>query len=351
MNNDLFSNSLHADNYVETLAAETAGKYEFKAKDKKQLREWQQKFRQDLIEKLGINEIKKRKIEDLNPVCIDKVELEDHVREEWRITSEPGYQVPFYLLKPLNQDKPLPLVITPHGHGKSGKDTYVGITHNQEEKEKIAEGERDIALQAVRAGYIAIAPDQRGFAATKFKKDIEADRNNSCRTMQMHALLFGRTLIGERVHDITRLIDYAETRSEIDHNQVIITGNSGGGTTSLFAAAVETRIRIAIPSCYFCTFKDSIGAVYHCECNYIPGLLTLGEMYDIAGLIAPRAFLAVAGKQDSIFPLEGVKRAFKKLKKIYKVAGAEDRCELYIGEGGHRYYKKPVWPFVQKWID
>jgi predicted esterase len=188
----------------------------------------------------------------------------------------------------------------------------------------------------------------RGFASLRRQEEIEADQTSSCRTLQMHAMLFGRTLIGERVWDIGRLIDYAETREVIDSKRIIITGNSGGGTVSLFAAACDERISIAVPSSYFCTFEHSIGSIHHCACNYVPGIMAAAEMYDVAGLIAPRPFLAVAGRHDPIFPYEGVKIAFAHLKNVYETAGVAERCQLYIGEGGHRYYKDGVWPFVHQ---
>ncbi|MFW6308605.1 MAG: alpha/beta hydrolase family protein [bacterium] len=343
-------NKLHADNYVQTLAGETEPKYKFSAETREELKKWQENFRAEYRELLGINQIAKRKNKDLNPVCLDQTVLDDHLREEWKITSEPGYQIPFYILKPREQSGPLPLVLTPHGHGKAGKDTYAGIVHNESQRESIENGERDIAVQAVRQGYIAIAPDVRAFGETRLTKDIEEDNTSSCRTMQMHALLFGRTLIGERVWDMSRLIDFARESDDIDTSKIMITGNSGGGTVALHAAAIDTRITMAIPSSYFCTFEDSIGSIRHCECNYIPGVMNLGEMYDIASLIAPRPFLAVAGKNDQIFPIEGVKKAFKQLKKAYEVAGVPEHCELYIGDGGHRYYKERVWPFVDSYL-
>jgi hypothetical protein len=74
----------------------------------------------------------------------------------------------------------------------------------------------------------------------------------------------------------------------------------------------------------------------------------MGEMYDVAGLIAPRPFLAILGKDDPIFPLEHTRFAFEKLQQIYRVAGApEENCQLFIGDGGHRYYKKGAWPFIK----
>lgn len=164
----------------------------------------------------------------------------------------------------------------------------------------------------------------------------------------MQDLLVGRTPIGERVWDMSRLIDWAIETQNVDSHKIAITGNSGGGTISLFAAACDTRITVTVPSCYFNTFRGSIGAMRHCDCNYVPGILRLGEMYDVAGLIAPRAFLAVCGREDPIFPVDQAEYAYKELQKIYTDAGVPEKCRLFIGEGGHRYYKKPVWPFVHE---
>jgi hypothetical protein len=71
-------------------------------------------------------------------------------------------------------------------------------------------------------------------------------------------------------------------------------------------------------------------------------------MYDVAGLIAPRPFCAISGKDDPIFPIEHALFAFEKLKNIYAVAGEPGNCEHYIGHAGHRYYKDGSWPFIRK---
>ena len=341
---------LTSDTYTYQLAAETYRAFAFRAETQAEFVAWQRAFRPHLRSMLGIDVIAQRGLCDLSPHQVGEETFADHVREEWTIQTEPGYEVPFYLLRPMDITEPRPLVLTPHGHGKAGKRTYVGICDTEAERLSIAEGERDIALQAVREGYVAIAPDMRAFASMRLRQDIEADATSSCRDLQMRALLFGRTLVGERVWDIERLIDYAATRPEVDVSRVVITGNSGGGTVSLFAAACDPRITVAVPSSYFCTFEASIGSIHHCECNYVPGMMTVGEMYDVAGLIAPRPFLAVAGREDPIFPYAGVTLAFERLHCIYEVTGVPDRCQLYTGEGGHRYYKAGVWPFVRRML-
>ena len=69
-------------------------------------------------------------------------------------------------------------------------------------------------------------------------------------------------------------------------------------------------------------------------------------MPNAPSLIAPRYLLAVAGRNDPIFPIHHTKAAFAQLAAVYRAAGVPDRCELYVGDGGHRYYKERVWPFI-----
>lgn len=306
---------------------------------------WQANFRTDLERALGLPEIRNLGVPELDPKRLDATEEADHTRERWVIESESGFRVPFYLLRPPDREQQYPVVFAVHGHGHTGKETYAGRFENAEQREKIEDGERDIGVQAVRRGCAAIVPDMRGFSELSYHDDFSSG-THSCRTMQMHAQLFGRTLVGGRVWDVTRLIDFVEGRDELDDTRIAITGNSGGGTVSLFAGAVEDRIDVVIPASYFCTFEDSIGSIHHCECNYIPGLLKLGEMWDVAGLIAPRPFLAINGRQDQIFPIESTRRAIEQLAEIYEANGVGQRCELFVGSHGHRYYKDGAWPFI-----
>ena len=95
-------------------------------------------------------------------------------------------------------------------------------------------------------------------------------------------------MIGWRVHDVMRTIDWIGTRKELDVSRVGCMGISGGGTCTLFSAALEPRIRAAMVSGYLNTFRDSVFSLSHCIDNYIPGILNWAEMYDVAGLIAPR---------------------------------------------------------------
>lgn len=324
--------------------------YEFHETSREGFLTWQAAFRPKLREILGLDNMESD-LADYVPKAeqLEVLDLDNHFRESWYLWVEPTVPLPFYLLRPKEIKDKVPLVLTPHGHNHPH--IYAGIAHTASEEEHMLAGERDIARQAaVEEGYIAIAPTTRAFGETRTQAAKETDRTHSCRDELVYGMLVGRTPIGERVWDMSRLIDWAIADLPVDADRIAITGNSGGGTVSLFAAACETRIAVAVPSCYFCTFEGSIGTIHHCDCNYVPGVMRLGEMYDVAGLIAPRPFCAIAGRDDGIFPIDHVELAYERLKEIYTVAGVGDRCELFIGEGGHRYYKTGAWPFMRRYF-
>jgi dienelactone hydrolase len=273
--------------------------------------------------------------------------MDGYTRRLGALLSEPGISIPFWFLEP-DGHGPFPLGIFPHGHEDRGMDTYVGLYHDEEKRLKIDCEERDVAVQAVRRGFIAIAPNTRGFAPANVPDITARHGDRNCRSQLIHCLLAGRTAIGERVWDLTRLIDWATTLPEVDGEQILMMGNSGGGVATLYAAACDTRITVAVPSCSFCTLVGQNGIVHHCDCNTVPGILGWGGFHDVAGLIAPRSLLIVNGRQDPLFPLTEVDRAVEGVRDIYGAAGVPGRFAHGYGEGGHRFYADLMWPFVCK---
>ena len=262
-------------------------------------------------------------------------------------TSEAHADVPGHLVIPKNGESPFPVVICLQGH-TSGMHISLGRAKYEGDEESIC-GDRDFAIQAVREGYAALVIEQRCFGE---RKDSRPERvqhlKNSCHHASMSALLLGRTMIGERVGDVSRAIDVLTEFPEIDPSRIGCMGNSGGGTITYYAACLEPRIGIAMPSGYVCSYLWSLRMIDHCACNYIPGFMQYFDLADLAGLIAPRPFVIVAGRHDDIFPLDGVKAAFGTIQQIYQAAGATDKCRLIIGEEGHRFYAKLAWPVFRE---
>lgn len=336
---------LYPDRWTERLFRDHERVHAYDGETGTALRAWQNAFRDDLRTALGIPMIERAGVPSLAPERLETASEDGYQRQEWRIRSETDLQLPFSVLVPDDREPPYPITVALHGHGEGGRSITVGRPETDEQREQVREEERDMAVQAVERGYAAIAPTMRGLGELANRADEDLGYR-TCHTLQLHAQLFGRSLAGDRVWDVTRLLDFVEARDDLDEDRVVLTGHSGGGAAALFAAAVDERVDVAAVSSYFCTFEDSIAALDHCECNYVPGVAELGEQWDVAGLVAPRPFVAVNGADDHIFPVEGTRRAFEHLETIYEAADAPDRCALHVGDGGHRYYADGVWPFV-----
>lgn len=308
-------------------------------------RRWQNKARAKLGEILGANP---------EPVPLQvRVEWEaerGYYREiRFLFTAEKGADVPCHLLLPKGGKAPYPVVICLQGH-TAGMHISLGIPKSPEDEKSIAGG-RDFALQAVREGYAALAMEQRCFGERRDQRPEQAQRltaRQACHHGTLTALLLGRTMIGERVWDVSRAIDALEQFPQVDSSRIGCMGNSGGGTVTFYAACMDERIKVAMPSCTFCTYRHGRGAVDHCVCGYLPGVRQYFEMGDLAGLIAPRPLVIVAGAKDHLSPLIGVREAFATAQALYKAANAEDKIRLVVGPEGHRFYPDEAWPVFRQ---
>ena len=265
----------------------------------------------------------------------------DEIR--FKFESEPDFFVPAHLLLPkgvYKSGKKLPVVIGLQGHS-TGMHISLGRPKYPGDEQTISGGDRDFAIQAVALGYAAVAMEQRGFGELD---GTVSQGSGRCHQNAVQAMMLGRTMIGERAHDVSALIDALGQFPECDVNKVGLMGNSGGGTATFYTACVEPRVKVAMPSCAFCSLHDSIFSLHHCICNYIPQLYKYFEMGDLALLIAPRPLIVVCGKDDRIFPLEGVKREFATVQKIYDAMGVPNNCALVVGQEGHRFDAAQSWP-------
>jgi dienelactone hydrolase len=306
--------------------------------------EWQREGRAKLTELLGLKNIVKP-ADDKFTVEYEK-ECDNYTEIRFTVQSEEGYFCPAVMLIPKGIKAPAPTMLCLQGHSTGMHISLARIIHPKDEK-SIAGGDRDFAIRAVKEGCVAVAREQRNFGECGAKESGEPD----CHVSSMTALLSGRTTIGERVHDVSCIIDAILAHFEfVDKERVMLMGNSGGGTATVYAAAIDERISLAMPSCSVCTYKSSIAAMFHCVCNFVPNIANYFDMGELGGLIAPRALVVVNGREDEIFPEEGVEEAFSVIKSIYKAAGAENRCRLVTGDGGHICYPDITWSAFEDMI-
>lgn len=282
--------------------------------------------------------------------CESELEIEwtekgdGYTESRFTFQTEKGFRSVAHILMPDGVEKPMP-VICLQGHSK-GMHISLNRPKFEGDEETIAGG-RDFAVQAVKEGYAAIALEQRAFGELG-----GTEKGPACALPAYTAILCGRTLLGERVFDTMRLVDvlFESFADQLNLEHICLTGNSGGGTVTVYTAALDERITVSAPSCAFSSFLHSIGNQLHCPCNYVPGIAQVFDMAELAAMAAPRPQIIMNGRFDVIFPWDKAAEQVEIARNVYKALGAEEKIEHYVGEEGHRYYPNLAWPNINKYM-
>ena len=322
----------------------TVAPFAFRAQTRGEAEDWQTEARTALAATLGFQDSEPV---PLQPEVIERVDRGDFVREKILLHTAPDVEMPVYLLLPKTGDQPLATVLAFAGHGYGAKD-IVGLWEDGAERENPDGYHADFAITLCRRGFAVAAPEIACFGErqTDFSHlSTGQSAPTSCTHAAMLAFHLGGSVAGMRVRDARRLVDYLEERPECDTARLGAMGISGGGMHTLFSTAIDTRIKAAVISGYYSTFRDSILAMQHCACNFVPGLHRFGEMYDLVGLLAPRPLLVEAGSHDPIFPIDAVQRSVARAQEVYGIFDAGPVQTDYF-EGRHRISGQRAYDFL-----
>jgi dienelactone hydrolase len=321
--------------------------YRFQASTPNEAREWQADVRPLLDRLIGFQDIP---VSDQHPEVLECIDCGSYTREKILLHTTPHTYMPVYLLLPKVTPSPPPVVLAFHGHGYGVKD-IVGLWEDGEERSKPDGYHKDFAVSLVNRGFAVVAPEISCFGErlTDFsylKTPLESPIPYTCDHAAKLAFHLGGSVIGLRILDGKRLVDYLFTRDDIDATRLGAMGISGGGMHTFFSTCLDTRIKACVVSGYYSTFRDSILAMSHCTCNFVPGLHQFGEMYDLVGLIAPRPMLVEAASRDNIFPIEAVKFSCSKAEIIYNLFNAQNQFETDFFEGRHEISGRRAYDFL-----
>lgn len=289
---------------------------------------WKKQIKEKYIEFLGLDTIALNACE-IKVDLEETIETDEYIRYRYTFESEKNSIVPCYLLIPKQGKEKYPVCICLQGHS-TGFHISIGEKKYDEDDEILKRN--TFALYAIKNGYAALCIEQRGMGErTTPRKDRGWATTCGCYHTALTALLLGRTLIGERVWDVSKGIDSLEFfKKSLDLDDITLLGTSGGGTTTYYSACFDERIKIAVPCCAICTYKDSIGEFAHCSCNYIPNIARYMDMGELACLIAPRKLLVCNGEDDAIFLFKGTKEVYSVIEKIYKKEGVPGNAKLVV---------------------
>jgi dienelactone hydrolase len=280
------------------------------------------KERTRLLEMLGLDPMPEKT--PLKPVITGTVEEEEFLVENVHFQSRPGLYVTGNLYRPKKTDgKKLPAILYVCGHGRVKKDgiSYGNKTHYQHHGAWFA-----------RNGYVCLTID------TLQLGEIEGIHHGTYSHGRFWWNSRGYSPAGVEAWNCVRALDYLQSRPEVDGNRLGVTGRSGGGAYSWWIAAIDERIKAAVPVAGITSLHNHVvdGTVEgHCDCMFMVN--TYGwDFAQVAALVAPRPLLISNTDKDGIFPLDGVVDVHRKTRRIYDLYGAGKNLGLQITEGPHR---------------
>jgi hypothetical protein len=214
---------------------------------------------------------------------------------------------------------PFPLVISQHGGGGTPElcsDFFGSGNYN------------DMTRRVLRRGCAVFAPQLLLWNAEMFGPAY--DRVHIDRQLKQ----LGGSVTALDIFRLQRSLDYLVTRPEIDAERIGMIGLSYGGFYTLFTAAVDTRIKVAVSSCFFNDRKvyDWADWVWFDAAN------TFFDA-EVVMLVCPRRLYIEVGKTDELFDVHSARPEAAKVRKVYDKLGIPERFVYKEFDGGHELDK------------
>ena len=146
------------------------------------------------------------------------------------------------------------------------------------------------ARLAAQKGFLAVAV--RWYGESYGERYDEAVANLAAR----HP---GVTGLGKWVWDARRLLDYLVTLPDVDKARIGMIGHSLGGKMTMYAAAMDERIRAAVVSDPGIPLASTNYQDYWYLGDKLKVLPPGTDHHELIRLIAPRSFLLIAGEADT----------------------------------------------------
>jgi len=297
---------------------------------------WQKAFRRKITSLRGnIPERVKPEMEILH-----STELSEHVRQLIQFPVTKFTELIAYLLIPKNIKKGQKRagIIALHGHHAHGIETICGVRKTDYPP---------YALQAVRSGYVVLAPAWWGWPGRDGHLNRIGNRDK-CNAIQMAASMYGINVLDLHIQDGQASINVLCSQPEVEAKKIGCIGNSYGGRTTMWLTIFDNRIKACVPSGCMNIFRERSLKLSSCAIQYLPGLLQYGDVPELFSLIAPRPMQLQAGEGDNLITPSDREQIKNVVEKAYRLLRAEKHFEYVLHQRGHTFAWDLAAPFFKK---
>jgi|GEM_PF-2973595 len=167
-----------------------------------------------------------------------------------------------------------------------------------------------------------------------------------------------RNPTGLEVLDGIRAIDLLVQRDDVDPERIGFTGESGGGNSTYWVAAIDPRVRLAVPVSCLTTFDYWIRMNRNWDWHQRPwGIRRHTDIGGLMAMHAPRPLVAISslrGSDDEEFPWTEAEKSAAYSRRVYELAdsgAAFVHLESTTGHGYQRDKREILYEAVEKWLD
>jgi dienelactone hydrolase len=229
------------------------------------------------------------------------------------------------------------LVVPAHIYRPAGPGPHPAVVHSLGHWMENARLDPDIQrfnARLARAGILVLAYDPLG----QGERRVGWHQHG-----QLAPLLAGFTSLGVMVAETLVALDLLAARDDVDAGRLGLTGASGGGFVSTFAAAVDTRVAAAAICCILNTHAGQVRDAalgtgwdgWVDLCNQVPRLAATASMGMVLGAAAPSRVTVVHAIDDPPFPIAGARAVVEEAARVYEALGAGGHARLVEISGGH----------------
>lgn len=285
----------------------------FKIPAYKTLAEWEarkQQLREQILFWAGLDPMPERP--PVRAEVFGRIENKDYSIEKVLIETRHGYWLGGNLYRPLGRTGKFPAIVSPHGHWTYGRleHTPLGSLPTR-------------GINLARQGYVVLLYDMVGYNDTVQTPHAFGNKQEQ---------LWNWGPLGLQLWNSIRAVDFLTTLPDVDPNRIGATGASGGGTQTFLLAAVDERIKYAVP-------VNMISA--HMQggspCENAPGLRVGAINPEFGAMMAPRPMLMVSATGD--WTKNTLEEEYPAIKQIYELYDRSALVQAVRIDAPHNYNK------------
>jgi len=255
------------------------------------------------------------------PILTPKRIYKDYSVENIALEILPGVYTTGSIYKPYPLNKKAAVILTPDGHFGDGR-------YRKDEQYRCA-------IMA-KMGAIVVSYDLFAWGESLLQFPEETHRNSIASTVQV---LSGM-----------RLLDYLSTQKNVDMTRVGVTGGSGGGSHTMFLAALDDRIKVSAPVVMVSSHFSG-----GCPCESGRGIHLCGNgtnNAEISAMMGPKPQLIVSDGKDWTLAVPELEFPF--IQRTYDFYGKKNLVEnAHFANEGHDFgvsKRMALYPFMAKYL-